>query len=345
MQDVGVVEVQDVPEPELDPAGAMLRVQACGICGTDARTFFNGDPRAPTPWLLGHEPVGILEEAGPQAALPLKVSPGNRVFLASILTCQQCKYCLEGRQNICKREELYGYRPHRGAYAEFAAIPPIAVRNIFPVPADLPSYLATVADPLACALNGVEILDPRIGDSVVIIGGGPIGCMQAALVRNRGAGRIYLLESSRDRLELALSVIGQFVDDAWVPEPDNGAEAVLRRTEGRGAERVMVAAPSAAAQQAALVMAGRGSRVVYFAGLPKSRPVIDFDANQLHYKELSVHGAYGATPRQYRIALDLLERQRGYLERIVTHQVALEHIDQAFQAIKDGSGLKAVILP
>ena len=88
MTDVNVVEVRDdAPEPELDPAGALLRVEACGICGTDARTFFNGDPKAPSPWQLGHEPVGVLERGGPEADLPPGVAAGDRVFLGSILTC------------------------------------------------------------------------------------------------------------------------------------------------------------------------------------------------------------------------------------------------------------------
>ncbi|HYJ71293.1 MAG TPA: alcohol dehydrogenase catalytic domain-containing protein, partial [Actinomycetota bacterium] len=97
MTDRNAVAVREVDEPALDPRGAILRVEACGICGTDARTFFNGDPRAPAPWVLGHEPVGILEQAGPDAALPPGVEVGGRVFLGSILTCGQCPQCTDGR--------------------------------------------------------------------------------------------------------------------------------------------------------------------------------------------------------------------------------------------------------
>jgi L-iditol 2-dehydrogenase len=345
MHDVAEVKVEDAPDTQLDDAGALLRVEACGICGTDARTFFNGDPRAPAPWILGHEPVGALEEVGPDASLPAGIELGDRVFLGSILTCGMCRWCLEGAQNLCVRHELYGYDPFPGAFAETAAVPPIALKNLIKLPEELPSDLATVADPFACALNGVEVLDPGYSDVLVILGSGPIGCMQAVLARDRGVSKIFLLDVSSERLELALAAVGSVVDDSWVPQDDNGVEAVLEKTHGAGAERVIVAAPSKEAQQAALEMAGRKARVVYFAGLPKSDPVTPFDANQLHYKELAVLGAYGATQRQYRIAMDYLDRRQEELARIVTHRFPLDEIDDGFGAIRSGSALKVVIEP
>ena len=90
MKDVGSVQVEEVPEPVLDPAGAILQVEACGICGTDARTFFNGDPRAPSPWLLGHEPVGVLVEVGPRADLPPGIASGGRSTPRGISSENHC---------------------------------------------------------------------------------------------------------------------------------------------------------------------------------------------------------------------------------------------------------------
>ena len=339
------VEVRETEEPKLDPAGALLRVEACGICGTDARTYFNGDPRAPEPWVLGHEPVGVLEEVGPEADLPPDVSAGNRVFLGSILTCGECRWCLDGLQNLCEHHLLYGYEPFPGAYADVAAVPPIATKNLIPLPAELPSDLATVADPFACALNGMEMLDVRIGDTVVIVGGGPIGCWQSLMARDGGAARIYLIEASPARLELAMSVAGHVLDGGWVAGDDNGVAEVLDRTSGAGADRVSVAAPSKQAQQAALEMAAKRARVVFFAGLPKHDPVSQLDMNLLHYKELAILGAYGATHRQYRITMGYLDRRQDELARMVTHRFPLERIAEGFETIRSGTGLKVVVLP
>src|SRR3990172_1043709 len=346
MTDVNAVEVRDTDAPRLEPGGAILKVEACGICGTDARTFFNGDPRAPSPWVLGHEPVGILEEVGPDADLPPGVAKGDRVFLGSILTCGECRWCLDGFQNLCEYHLLYGFDPFPRAYAEGAGAPPIATKNLIPLPEDLASDLATVADPFACALNGVEMLDVQLGDTVVILGTGPIGCWQAVMCRDRGASRIYMTDVKADRLKVALDVVGHVVDGSWVTgEGDDGVGEVLSRTDGRGAERVSVAAPSKQAQQAALEMAAKRARIVYFAGLPKHDPVSPLDMNQLHYKELAMLGAYGATHRQYPITMDYLDRKQEELARVVTHRFPLEEIGQAFETIRAGTGLKMVILP
>ncbi len=340
-----MVEVREADAPALGPRGAILRVEACGVCGTDARTFANGDPGAPTPWVLGHEPVGILERVGPEASLPPGVKEGGRVFLGSILTCGECRECTRGSQNLCEHHLLYGYDPFPGAYAELAAVPPIATRNLIPLPHDLPSDLATVADPFACALNGIEVLDVDLGDTVVILGAGPIGCWQSVMARDRGAGRVFLCDVNRHRLDVALQAVGRFVDDAWVVGEDNGVSDVMSRTGGAGAERVCVAAPSKQAQQSALMMAGKRARVVYFAGLPKHDPVSPLDMNQLHYKELAILGAYGATPRQYQITMDYLDRRRDDLAAVVTHRFSLDGIGDAFETIRSGAGLKMVILP
>jgi L-iditol 2-dehydrogenase len=135
------------------------------------------------------------------------------------------------------------------------------------------------------------------------------------------------------------------VDDAWVAGDDTGLGGLLERTGGAGAERISVAAPSKQAQRAALEMAGKRARVVYFAGLPKGDPVSPLDMNQLHYKELAILGAYGATTRQYRITMEYLNRRRKELAPVVTHQFPLERIGEAFETIRSGAGLKMVVVP
>src|SRR5438067_13585539 len=147
------------------------------------------------------------------------------------------------------------------------------MKNVIALPPDLPSDLATVADPFACALNGVEVLDIRLGDTVVILGAGPIGCWQAIMARDRGASKVFLSDVKRQRLDIALRAIGAFVDDAWVAGDDNGIAEVLERTEGKGPQRLSVAAPSKSAHAAVLLMAAKQARAVYYAGPPKHEPI------------------------------------------------------------------------
>src|SRR3970282_724309 len=131
-----------------------------------------------------------------------KLEPGGAILKVEACgTCGECRWCLDGFQNLCEHHLLYGFDPFPGAYAQWAGVPPIATKNLIPLPEDLPSDLATVADPVACALNGVEMLDVQLGDTVVILGTGPIGCWQAVMCRDRGASKIYMTDVKGDRLE------------------------------------------------------------------------------------------------------------------------------------------------
>ena len=245
--------------------------------------------------------------------LPPGVDEGDRVFLGSILTCGECRWCTEGFQNLCEHHLLYGYDPFPGAYADVRGGPADRDEEPDPAPATIcPSDLATVADPFACALNGIEMLDIRLGDTVDDPRApGPIGCWQAVMARDRGAEpRVHDRRQPRAARHGARASSGEFVDDAWVAGRGQRRRGGAVADRGLGVERVSVAAPSKQAQQAALEMAAKRARVVYFAGLPKHDPVSPLDMNQLHYKELAILGAYGATHRQYRITMDYLNRRR-----------------------------------
>ena len=210
MTDVNAVEVrEDAAEPALDPAGALLRVEACGICGTDARTFFNGDPKAAPPWQLGHEPVGVLEEVGPDADAAAGDRGGRPGLPGLDPHVRDVPLVPRGVPEPLRAPPAVRLRPvPRRLRRASPACPPIATKNLIPLPPELPSDLATVADPFACALNGIEQLDVRLGDTVVILGTGPIGCWQAVMARDRGASKVFMTDVSGERLKIALDAIG-----------------------------------------------------------------------------------------------------------------------------------------
>src|SRR5207247_7615925 len=177
-------------------------------------------------------------------------SERGRVFSGQIVSGGECRWCTEGFQNLCEHHLLYGYDPFPGAYADYAPVPPIATKNLIPLPHDLPSDLATVADPFACALNGIEVLDVGLDDTVLVLGAGPIGCWQTVMARDRGARKVFLADVNRERLDLALQVVGGFVDDAWIAGEEGGVAQAMESTDGTGPSRISVAAPSKQAQQA-----------------------------------------------------------------------------------------------
>lgn len=339
------ITVSEVPTPQAGEDELLLRVDACGICGTDVRTYRNGDPRAPYPWLLGHEVVGTVVQVGRGAASRVAVKEGDRVFVASILSCGTCRWCRAGRHNLCTLHHLLGFAPYPGAYAEYMVVPEIALKNVFPLPPGSAPEACTQADPFSNVINGQEILEVNLGDAVVVIGAGPIGCMHAHVARLRGAARVLMFDVAAERLALSR----QAVPDPGVTfhhaSGDAAVETVLDATGGEGAQRVVVACSSHEAQQDALRMAGKQARVLYFGGLPKHRPTIEFDSNILHYGEVTVCGSYGATLPQMQTALEMISSGRVAMDRIVTHRLPLSHAGEAFRLLDQGQALKAVVVP
>jgi L-iditol 2-dehydrogenase len=344
-QDVGKISVEEVPKPECPKDGLLVKVRACGICGTDARTFFNGDDRARPPWILGHELGVVVEEVGELARDEVDVEKGDRIHVVSTLSCGVCEYCRMGMENLCIDRGLLGYYPHPGGYAEYMPIARVALRNVMKVPDDVPLEHATLTDPFSDALNGVERLGVELGDTAVVIGAGPIGTMQAQVIRAMGAGKVILSEINKQRLKLSENVLGR--DRIVYVGPDDGdlVDVVMDETDGKGAQRIIVACSSNKAQEDALRMAKKRARIVYFGGLPKTKPTINFASNYLHYGEQEVTGAYASNYKQQHLALAMIRSGTLSAEKYITHVLPLEEIAKGFEYIRSGEALKVIIRP
>jgi L-iditol 2-dehydrogenase len=336
-----------VPDPACPSDGVLLRVTACGICGTDVRTFFNGDRRISPPWVLGHEISGevveIGSDAGPEMA-QAGIEPGDHVHCISTLWCGRCRMCLSGNEHLCVRHELMGF-DYPGAYAELVAIPEIALKNLFQIPAALSDAEATFADPLSDAICGHKDIGVGLDDTVAVIGAGPVGTAHAAISRLEGAGQVLLLEAAAARLELAREILGdERMDYVDVSEQD-GVAAVRVATEEIGADVVIVACSSSQAQEQAMEMAAPRGRVLFFGGLPKGTTHINFPSNVLHYREVQVHGSYASRHRDQLHALDMLTTGAGGLRRVISDVVSLDDAPDAFTRIRAGEVLKIVVAP
>jgi L-iditol 2-dehydrogenase len=325
----------------------LLRVTACGICGTDVRVFFNGDRRIAPPWVLGHEISGEVLEIGPHARREMEqaqIALGDHVHCISTLWCGRCRMCRSGNEHLCVRHELMGF-DYQGAYAELVAIPEIALKNLFHIPQELSDEQATFADPLSDAICGHKDIEIGLDDTVAVIGAGPVGTAHAAISRLEGAGAVLLLESAADRLELARKILGDermtYVD---VSQADS-IEAVRNATADVGADVVIVACSSDKAQEQAMEMAAPRGRVLFFGGLPKGTTHISFPSNVLHYQEVQVHGSYASRHRDQVHALDMLASGVGGLREVVSDVVDLDGAADAFTRIRAGQVLKIVVRP
>jgi L-iditol 2-dehydrogenase len=343
----GEMHVGDVPDAGCPDDGALLRVTACGICGTDVRVFFNGDRRITPPWVLGHEITGEVVQIGPRAEQELVQSGielGDHVHCISTLWCGRCRLCLNGNEHLCVRHELMGF-DYQGAYTELVAIPEIALKNLFKVPADLSDAVSTFADPLSDAICGHKDIAVGLDDTVVVVGAGPVGTAHAAISRLEGAGHVMLLEASAQRLQLAQDILGadrmQYVD---VSSQDGMAE-VRAATDEIGADVVIVACSNTSAQEQAMEMAAPRGRVLFFGGLPKGTTHINFPSNVLHYQEVQVHGSYASRHRDQVHALDMLADDIGGLRAVISDVVDLDATPEAFARIRGGEVLKIVVRP
>ena len=339
----GEMELGEVPDATCPADGALLRVVACGICGTDVRTFFNGDRRIEPGAVLGHEICGEVLEVGPDADGDLRAATGDLVHVISTLYCGICTLCRTGNEHLCQHGGLMGF-DYQGAYAELVAIPQVALKNIFVIPEGLDAVHATFADPLSDAICGHKDLEVGLDLRAVVIGAGPVGTAHVALALAQGAGTVYLLETEARRLELAHSVLQddrvRYVDTSAVDPVEH-----IRSETGDGAERVIVACSNARAQEQAMEMAAPRGRVLFFGGLPKGTTTIDFPSNVLHYREVAVLGSYASRYRDQVQALDMLEQNTANIRGVVTDVVSLDETPEAFPRIKSGAALKVVVRP
>jgi len=334
------VERREPPEPA---AGEVtVRVAACGVCGTDLRiaagkhrAYGDGTCRVP-----GHEIAGTIAAVGDGAP----GAAGDRVFVAPNIGCGRCRQCRDGRLNLCARPRALGIT-HDGAFAEYVRIPADAVAqgNLLAVPADRDPAELSLVEPLACVLRGQRPLAISAADVVLIAGAGPIGLMHLAVARVAGPAWIVVSEPSEERRAQAAARGADVVVD---PAGHDLAAVLAERSEnGRGADVVITAAPSAAAQRQAIELAAAGGRINFFGGLPRDASTVELDTNLIHYKELHVTGTTANTTEDCRAALELVVAGRVDTGALVSERFGLDEAAAAFDAAGSGRALKVVVEP
>ena len=306
----GDVRLEEVPRPEPGPGDVLVQVEAALTDGTDLKAYRRGHPvlLGPPPSPFGHEFAGV------------DVATGRRVVAPNSAPCGACPPCRRGDETLC--QNLFPLL--NGAYAEYILVPErIASRNLLPLPDGLPAEIAAMVEPLACCLHGVERAEVQSGQTVAVLGVGPIGLMLCAAARDTGA-HVVAVGGRPERRELAR---------------DFGADP----GEGLGADVVIEAAGTPEAWSEALELVRPGGTVVFFGGLPRGSELA-VDTYRLHYEELTLRGAFHHAPRHVRAALAFLGSGAYPWERLVTHRVGLEGVVPLFEQPPPDL-MKAAVIP
>ena len=332
--------VKEVPTPTIDDNSVLVKVKACAVCGSDIRIYHHGNSRVNPPQIIGHEMAGEVVEVGKNVT---KFKVGDRVAVGADVPCGECVFCEAGIGNNCQTNYAMGYQ-FAGGFAEYVLLNRIVVNYgpVHKIPDHVSFDEAALAEPLGCVLNALELSNIKLGDTVVIIGVGPIGCMIIEVARRMGATKIIVVQRSRPRLEISK----KFGADAFICSSEEDAVTrVMEETGGLGADVVITSNPSPEAQTDAIKMAKNRARVNLFGGLPKDKSLVTLDTNIIHYKELFVHGAHGAMPIHHLKAVELISSGAINARNYISHKYSLDNISEAFATAEGHSGMRVVVNP
>jgi L-iditol 2-dehydrogenase len=329
-EDVRLVEL---PRPAIGPGELLVQLAACGICASDVMEWYMR-PRAPL--YPGHEPVGVVVAVGAGVE---RFQVGERVFLHHHVPCMTCHYCRRGAFSQCRTFRATRLDP--GGLAEYIRVPaPNVNLDVLALPATLSFEAATLIEPLACCIRGIERAMLRAGDSVLVLGAGSNGIMLSQLARLRGALRVIVVDPIAYRRKRALEA---GADVALDPQEGELLAQVLAVNEGRKPDLVIVTPSKIQAMQQGLELVAAGGTVLLFAPPPPEER-LPLSPNELFFREITLRTTYSAGPYETRQALDLLASGRIRAESIITHRFPLEEAAQAFRLVaQPGEALKVVI--
>ncbi|MBN2322335.1 MAG: alcohol dehydrogenase catalytic domain-containing protein [Spirochaetes bacterium] len=332
--------VKEIPRPDCGPDEAVLKVEACAVCGSDIRIYHYGNDRVHPPTVIGHEVSGRVVEAGHNVT---RVKVGDRVAIGADVPCGRCYWCRNGMGTNCKLNYATGYQ-FEGGFQEYMLLnrTTLDYGPVTPIGDTLSFDEAALAEPLACALNGLELARFSFGRSICIIGLGPIGCMMLELAGIYGASRVFAAQRSKVRLELARRFLpgARFI----AIEKEELVDTVMEETDGEGVDLVVTTASSVKAHEDAIKMVRHRGWVNLFGGL-KNQPPLCIDSNLIHYKECFVMGSHGSLPHHHEQAVGLILEKKVHANWYISEVFGLDDIQSAFDYHESRKGLKVVVKP
>lgn len=333
---VRTLEPMDLPLPEIDDDSGLVRIEACGICGSDYEQF-EGVLRTPMPAVPGHEPLGVVAAIGDRAARRWGVDVGDRIAVETMLSCRHCGPCLAGSYHLCDARRIYSYIPLSdapglwGSYAQYMYLDPNCV--VHRVDPSLPPATAVMFNPLGAGFRwAVEIPKTKPGDTVVILGPGQRGLASVLAAREAGAGKIIVtgLEADANKLEIARTFGAHATIDV---QNENAKHRIRELTDGRGADVVVDVSSYAVEPVAEALDYARMGGTVVLAGVKGFKEIPGFISDKIVMKEVSIHGAIGVTRTGYANAIRLIESGKYPIEAMHTHDFGLRDAELAIRTL------------
>jgi len=330
------LKVENVDKPTVGVGEVLVRVKAATTCGTDLKIFQRGyvEGVITLPTVFGHEWAGEVVEVSEELSWPRK---GMRVRAGNSAPCLRCRMCQKGDYNLCE-DMMWLW----GAYAEFIKVPSRMVTvNMQEIPSHLTFEEAAITEPLACVLHGAEKANVKLGDTVAVIGAGPIGLLHLLVAKKMGAERVVVSDLIEERLKVAEKLGAEIVDAGQ----DDPVERVKGFTEGYGADVVIEAIGLPATWEQALKMVRKGGTVLEFGGCPPGTE-IKVRTELLHYGQVTVLGTFHAAPFHFREALSLIASGAVDVRPLITQRMKLEKIRDVFETlITSKRDIKIAVVP
>ncbi len=333
------IRLEERPVPFPGPGEVLLEVAAATTCGTDVKSYRRGHPLLfqHPPSGFGHEVSGVVASTG---AGVTRCAEGDAVVVANSAPCLRCYYCQRQRYSLC--EQLLFLN---GAYAEYLLVPePIVRQNLYKLASSTSFIAAALTEPLACALHGVDACSIMPGDTVIILGSGPLGLLLAALASLQGA-RVIMTGHGVERLALARTYGAQGVLDVSGFSLEDQRDRLLAETDSRrGADIVIEAIGTPETWTLATQVVRPGGLVNFFGGCPAGTSV-NLATHPLHYGELTLTGVFHHTPAYFAQALDLIQGKHIDVEALITARLPLAKALEALQLLLQKRGVKYALIP
>jgi L-iditol 2-dehydrogenase len=336
------LRLDKLPRPAPGPGQVLLQVTSVGVCGSDVHYYLHGrigSQVVTDPIIMGHEFSARVAALGPpshQGSIS-NVQVGQLVAVEPAVSCQECEPCLQGHPNLCPRVRFCGTPPIDGVFAEYTVMP---AENCFPLPPEIDPIQGALLEPLGIAIHAVDLAHLRPGNTVAVLGAGPIGLLIAAVARASGASQIYMTEPLAYRRRFSLD----YVADAVLNPDDTDVAAGIRvLTQGRGVDVAFEAAGARETPQQAAAVTRIGGKMIV-AGIPAGEDVMILNASTVRHKGLTIK-IVRRMKHTYPRAIRLVQSGMVDIKPLATHLLPLERIDEAFKMVagyQDGV-LRAII--